>query len=491
MQDLSDKDLDQFFKDSDRNHHVSFEEASWLKLESKLERNSKRRVIIRSSVAIGFVLLLTGSLYLGKNLYWIDTETQISDKYIMDIKTIRKKNNKVARKNLFKDTVLEMTFDQENKRLFFLYNSDLEKITSTSNPKIFKEKEGVFKKEHGTLGVKPDLLEKKYGITINHYDHRKAPRVNKVTFDSLMNTRPEPQIGYLHTNPFGEYEKNVSIKDAAFFQKVTGHFMTGEEVNKEISIIPDSKDLEKLIEIPQKEDVMNRSVSDSVIEVSVKDSLLINAKTAATLSEKVNSNKSRFRRFSIGILATPDLTTVGFSKLIKPGIAAGLICEYHLGNRWSIQTGFIRSSKIYSSRGGYHSTEGYWVNKNNTDRIDGSCMVIDVPVNVKYHFLQGPENLMFISTGLSSYFMNDERYSFIYKSNNSERTWYSENWNKYYFGIINFSIGYERYINKVFSVQAEPFIKIPMKGIGDGKAKLLTTGAFFSLKYTFRQNLQK
>jgi hypothetical protein len=54
---------------------------------------------------------------------------------------------------------------------------------------------------------------------------------------------------------------------------------------------------------------------------------------------------------------------------------------------------------------------------------------------------------------------------------------------KNWFSVLNLSVGYERQVSRNFSVQAEPFFKQPLSGVGFGKVKLNTTGIFLSVKY--------
>ena len=54
------------------------------------------------------------------------------------------------------------------------------------------------------------------------------------------------------------------------------------------------------------------------------------------------------------------------------------------------------------------------------------------------------------------------------------------------FGIYNFSLGYQKAIGSQWFLEIEPFIKVPLGGVGFGEVKLWSTGSFFSLKYNFR-----
>ena len=60
------------------------------------------------------------------------------------------------------------------------------------------------------------------------------------------------------------------------------------------------------------------------------------------------------------------------------------------------------------------------------------------------------------------------------------RPWTVTNQNKHYFSVVDISAGYEHSINKRFSIIAEPYVKLPLSGIGIGKIKLNSAGVLFT-----------
>ena len=64
--------------------------------------------------------------------------------------------------------------------------------------------------------------------------------------------------------------------------------------------------------------------------------------------------------------------------------------------------------------------------------------------------------------------------------------WY--NWNSdssinYLFSVLNISAGFEHNISKQLSVQAEPYLKVPLKGMGYGSMNLDSYGLYLTFKY--------
>ena len=87
--------------------------------------------------------------------------------------------------------------------------------------------------------------------------------------------------------------------------------------------------------------------------------------------------------------------------------------------------------------------------------------------------------------GLSSYIMKKENYVYWYKMPNGSTYSYTKTINdeyKHYFSVLILSGGYEYRINSSFSLTAEPYIKLPLAGVGYGKIKLNSAGVLFSLK---------
>jgi hypothetical protein len=54
---------------------------------------------------------------------------------------------------------------------------------------------------------------------------------------------------------------------------------------------------------------------------------------------------------------------------------------------------------------------------------------------------------------------------------------------RHWFSILNLSGGFEKKISKWFSIQAEPYLKIPLTGVGYGNIELSSYGIYFSLKF--------
>jgi hypothetical protein len=117
-----------------------------------------------------------------------------------------------------------------------------------------------------------------------------------------------------------------------------------------------------------------------------------------------------------------------------------------------------------------------------------SCHVIDIPLNVYYTILNRNGNRLYAGTGLSSYLMLTEEYSYPYGSapNSYSGKFILRNENQHYFGILNLSAGFAKNITRNLSWEVEPYYKIPLTGIAAADVRLKSFGAFLSLVYKIK-----
>jgi len=194
-------------------------------------------------------------------------------------------------------------------------------------------------------------------------------------------------------------------------------------------------------------------------------------------------------RFYVGVVGAPDVSTVKFAHVASPLPNLGITLEYRLTNRLRLTTGLLRATKHYAAHredydwGAYRSI----VYQMDFKDVDGTCTVLDVPLNLRYDAVVHPQYRVFGSVGLSSFFMQRERYSYSYVVNNQTRLWEQNvvNKNRHLFRLANLSFGYERSLSTHWSVQAEPYVKVPLGGVGMGKVQLVSGGVFFGAKYGF------
>jgi hypothetical protein len=79
--------------------------------------------------------------------------------------------------------------------------------------------------------------------------------------------------------------------------------------------------------------------------------------------------------------------------------------------------------------------------------------------------------------------MTEEKYDIYYGRNGTPYPASNPNGSQYVFSILNVSLGMERTLGKHLSFQAEPYLKVPLKGLGMGSMRINSYGMYFTLKY--------
>ncbi|QIX60962.1 PorT family protein [Hymenobacter sp. BT18] len=182
----------------------------------------------------------------------------------------------------------------------------------------------------------------------------------------------------------------------------------------------------------------------------------------------------------------PEVSTVRFSPISKAGSNVGGQVEYFFTNRLSVNVGVLRAMKRYQARGtDYHARPAYLPSSIDIDEVDADCRMVDIPLNVRYALRVQPKYQLFASAGLSSLLMRDERYVYYYDYYNRpvQREWRVQKGSNHWLSVVNLSVGYERQVAARWGLRAEPFVKIPLGGVGAGQVRLSSAGVFFGAQY--------
>ncbi len=195
-------------------------------------------------------------------------------------------------------------------------------------------------------------------------------------------------------------------------------------------------------------------------------------------------------RFALGFVASPDFSTVGsLSNFSDMGYKIGVAVEYRLTENLSVSGGVIQSDVRYTAQGGeYNPNQGYGNYGNSgilPDETFARCLILDIPINLKYNFLNFEHSRLYASTGIASYIMLNEEYDFRYDQNGDglPQSWNERTGTGHLMSNVGFSIGLEYDIHPRWSLRAEPYVRVPLKGVGEGNVKLYSIGSFVSLNF--------
>jgi hypothetical protein len=234
-----------------------------------------------------------------------------------------------------------------------------------------------------------------------------------------------------------------------------------------------------------KEPEVEKTITENKIEKQKEETKETKTVADEKTDNKNQKNKSSFaNNFFVTVSAGPDFSAVGGNAgELRLGIGAGI--GYQISKKFSVRTGFYAARKVYTADPeDYHPPYNFWAYYPNLKNIDANCKVYEIPITVDYKISNKKKESWFVSAGLSSLLMKEEKYDYYFKPNYSPNyITYSKtinNQNKHYFSILNLSGGYTRVMNKNISLQAEPYFKIAMNGVGYGKVKLNSGGVLFS-----------
>jgi len=113
--------------------------------------------------------------------------------------------------------------------------------------------------------------------------------------------------------------------------------------------------------------------------------------------------------------------------------------------------------------------------------------MLDIPVNIAYQVYGNFRNKLSVGTGLSSYLMLHEKYTYNYADGANTDAWpltYTvPNSKGYLLSIININATYEHKINSKVGVSIQPYMKVPISGVGYSDIKLQSTGIAVGVTY--------
>lgn len=201
-------------------------------------------------------------------------------------------------------------------------------------------------------------------------------------------------------------------------------------------------------------------------------------------SDKSNSSKG----FYIGVQAGPDLTTVKFQTVKQLGYSFGILIGYRFNARLAVESGFLWDKKYYYSSGEYFNTSKLPVQPPPViNSMNGYCNMFEIPIDLRYDFPSRKNHGFFAEAGFSSYIMKKEDYSFLIQNTTYPIGPYPYyNTGKYFLSVLQLSGGYEYAIGTKTKIQIEPYIKIPLQGMGIGSLPISSAGIYFGIIHSFK-----
>jgi hypothetical protein len=488
MQNLSDEDIDKLFKQAADQQLPKFDPADWADMTSRLDAVAKRPWSNYYTWTGGLVILIV-VIWIGWTISMpktmSNTQTAHATLQTEVIPKAKKLSHAFQAGSSVEHAVNSSTLNGKDKvETQSTSNEKKVSLSSTNSTRSVSEKA-----EH-VADVPLTSLMKKPGSSGNAITAQ--PSVSTMlSFSEVKDV-----------NTILESQKNANVTDGDIWndadQKNNVTHTLGALNNGSVTPIQNEEAILSTSQINQEAEITNaanipenrnlgidnfKKIIDSVNSVAVQQEK-VSMEAVKTNRQDSVMKKSILSRFAIKATVAPDFSSDRFKTFDKMGWNYGLIVEYFFIEKLSLSAGVLWSRKFYSARDVAYS--GY-----RADRASGDCRMWDIPLNVKYYFMPSKKYSFFASAGVSSYLMKEENYVFEVDTNQGTNTYSKQivNENKEWFKTLNVSFGMQKKINTRIAIQVEPFMKVPLAGVGEGNISLASFGSFFSVRYRFLSNL--
>jgi hypothetical protein len=239
------------------------------------------------------------------------------------------------------------------------------------------------------------------------------------------------------------------------------------------------------VQVPLAAAVQNETAttkSDSTSKQAVKSITTDSSTAMKKPAVKTIANKG----FYIGFIVGPDISSVDFQSVKQSGFTLGVTVGYRFNKKLSAETGLLFDKKYYYSDGTHYKNQqpGYMIIS-----VDGNCNMFEIPLLLRYDFASGKNHGFFAKAGFSSYLMTKQNYSANSEYNGmppQSFAWSNSNDKGYFLSVVQLSGGYEFSISGKTKIQIEPYVKIPLQGIGQGSMPISSAGIYFGITHSFR-----
>ena len=210
---------------------------------------------------------------------------------------------------------------------------------------------------------------------------------------------------------------------------------------------------------------------------------------SSVAKKKQNTISKQSKGFYVGLIGGPDVSTVKFQSVHNLGFSIGGLVGYRFNNHISVETGILWDKKYYYASGEYFSKDQLQI-PSSVDilNVNGNCNMFEIPLSFRYDFAAQKKHNFFAAAGLSSYLMTSEYYSFqlqgSYGTYTKDSLYNSSNTN--ILSIAKLSVGYEYMLNSKTKIRFEPYVNIPLQGVGLGSMSISSVGLYLGITHSFR-----
>ena len=456
--------MDNMIRGAAEQHHPAYDNKAWDKMEQLLDKHLPQKKDRRGFIFFLLLgLLIAGGLFVGGYYFYgnkkektasVDTKKEDQKLAVTPGKTSTPNDASIAEQNASSSVEIKDNISTAN---------DAEQ--NRSNNTNGSEQKNSNKTTNGSEQV-----------------HANTFTVKKSAAKTNININPgsasEDEVAVAKVSP--GTKKNLQDK-GSFNDGITK--IVGDNADKQNTpgvkenIVENKPDVQPGQKKTTETDIVKEVAKETVVEPAS------DKKTAST--EKKKSKHSIAGNFGLTVSAGPDISYVELNKPGKVTLSYGVGLSYTFIKKLTLQAGFYISKKLYSADSAdYNAPAAFWnAYPNMSNTVAANCKVYEVPVKLLYNFGKKGHHNWVAGAGISTYFMKKETYDYSYSYSGIvyPKSYSIENKNQHNLSVLTLTGGYQYNLSPRVSFSAEPYVKVPLTGVGFGKVKLKGGGVLVNL----------
>lgn len=312
-------------------------------------------------------------------------------------------------------------------------------------------------------------------LPVNVTSNKKAALQNEVsTAKPVIKYNTHPVIRINQPSTFTNYKTELAGIGSVSHSTDVANFNNSEPFIKKLiagSIIPDYS----YILLIKKHKAVTIIVDDSKAkDIAVQEVTTNKKKNAGSVGDNTKG-------FYAGLVGGPEFSKGNDMAYNNCGLSAGVLVGYRLNKKLSLESGLLWDNIKYTSQGKNFNMKkvaatmpsGMVINN-----LASNISLLEIPLKIKYDVYNKNNTTLFFTGGISSYIMTKEANNYNVTLNGSDLQMigvYKKN--SYEFpAVVNISAGFQKKVSNNFDIRLEPYIKIPIQGIGVGNLPVTSAG---------------
>ncbi len=338
-------------------------------------------------------------------------------------------------------------------------------------------------------------------LAIELKDSKLMVTANKTILSNNISSIVKNEATKLATTSFKPRNSSKVINNAAFEQEVTDYLsasrLTLFDKNNKLITSDYSQNNQSTPNIPLVPTIdtnSNNAVEKNKLTTIITNKTDTAVPNALTLNEEIsieNKNvaaktevKKTSNKFYIGLQSGISFNQIKSQGFTKPGYNIGVIVGKAFNKNWAIESGIFLANKSYYTDGQYFNKAkaassmpaGFKVKS-----LDGNCTLLEVPLTVKFNInnKRSSKGNFYTNAGIATYITLGEHNNYFASINggtpiNVEATYKEKEYK--ILGALQVGFGYENKISKKLNIRVEPYLQVPLSGIGIGALPVTTAG---------------